>query len=242
MISEFRTAGKTYYLKTAPLCCNKFGLAELLSRRYERILLPPPRRVLDVGCGVGPLGVYFAEQFPCDVVGVEINPVACACCAENIEALNLTNRFRLARGDFRQFAANADNTAFDLIVSVPPVDTSVSSETIRHYAGEDFRVMNPRLFAYLTNSWHDENGSDLIDFIFRFGRTHLKEDGQIIIAFCLIDCKDPAYVTRKAERYRYICVNLTEEAITPESVGVSPEASHSLRAFVMCFRREEGAS
>ena len=241
MISEFRAGGKTYHLKTDPLCCNKFGLAELLSDCYGRIFPPPPRHVLDVGCGAGPLGIYFAEQFPCNVVGVELNPIACACCAENIEAMNLANRFRLVRGDFRQFAANADNMAFDLIVSVPPVDTSIPLENIRRYAGQDFRAMNPRLFAYLTNSWHDEDGFDLMDFIFRFGRTHLREDGQIIVAFCLIDCKDPAYVTRKAEQYHYVCANLMEEAITPESVGANREAGENLRAFVMRFRMEKGA-
>lgn len=240
MISEFRTGRKTYHLKTDPLCCNKFGLAEVFADCYDRLSLPPPRDVLDVGCGAGPLGIYFAEQFPCGVVGVELNPIACACCAENLEALALTDRFRLVRGDFRQFAAGAGSMMFDLIVSVPPVDTSVPAETVQRYAGQDFQVMDPQSFAYLTNSWHDEDGADLLDLIFRYGQAHLRKDGRIVIVFCLIDCEDPAYVRRKAERYHYICVNQIEEKITPESVGTSREASRELRAFVMNFRMGKG--
>jgi len=242
MISEFRTGRKTYHLKTDPLCCNRFGLAEQLADCYGRLSLPPPRDVLDVGCGAGPLGIYFAEQFPCSVVGVELNPIACACCAENLEALDLTDCFRLVRGNFRQFAASVGSMMFDLIVSVPPVDTSVPPETVQRYDGQDFQVMNPRSFAYLTNSWHNGDGTDLLDLIFRYGQAHLREDGRIVIAFCLIDCEDPAYVTRKAEQYHYICVDQIEETISPESVGVGREASRELRTFVMNFRMEKGTS
>lgn len=242
MISEFRTGNKTYHLKTDPLCCNKFGLAELFVDCYNRLSLPPPRNVLDVGCGAGPLGIYFAEQFPCSVVGVELNPIACTCCAENLEALALTDRFRLVSGDFRQLAAGVDSILFDLIVSVPPVDTSVPAETIQHYAGQDFQIMDPRSFAYLTNSWHAGDGADLLDLIFRYGQTHLREDGRIVIVFCLIDCKGPAYVTRKAEQYHYVCVDQIEETITPERVGAGGEMSGDLRVFVMNFRMEKGTS
>lgn len=242
MISEFRTGGKTYHLKTDSLCCNKFGLAELFVDCYDRLSLPPPRDVLDVGCGAGPLGIYFAERFPCGVVGVELNPIACACCAENLEALALADRFRLVRGDFRQFAAGVGSVMFDLIVSVPPVDTSVPAETIQHYAGQDFRVMDPRSFAYLTNSWHDEDGADLLDLIFRYGQTHLREDGRIVIVFCLIDCEDSAYVTRKAAQYHYICEDQIEETITPESVGAGRGAPRDLHVFVMNFRAEKGTA
>lgn len=240
MISEFRTGRKTYHLKTDPLCCNRFGLAELFADCYGRLSLPPPQDILDVGCGAGPLGIYFVEQFPCSVVGVELNPIACACCAENLEALALTDRFQLVRGDFRQFAASDNSMMFDLIVSVPPVDTSVPPETVQRYAGQAFQVMDSRSFAYLTNSWRDGDGADLLDLIFCYGQTHLREGGRIVVAFCLIDCEDPAYVTRKAERYQYICVNQIEETITPESVGADREVSRELRAFVMNFRVKKG--
>lgn len=242
MISEFRIGRKIYHLKTDPLCCNRFGLAELFVDCCGRLSLSLPCDVLDVGCGVGPLGIYFAERFRCSVVGVELNPIACACCAENLETLSLKDRFRLVRGNFQQFAASADSMMFDLIVSVPPVDTSVSAETVQHYTGQDFQVMDPRSFAYLTNSWHDGDGADLLDLIFRYGQTHLREDGRIVIVFCLIDCEDPAYVTRKAERYHYICVNQIEETITPESIGAGQKVSRELRAFVMDFRMEEGTT
>lgn len=242
MTSEFKTGRKTYRLKTDPLCCNKFGLAEMFADCWGGLSLPPPRDVLDAGCGAGPLGIYFADRFPCRVVGVELNPVACACCAENLEALALEDRFQLVRGDFRQLAAGAEGRTFDLIVSVPPIDTSVPRETIRRYAGQDFRVIDPRSFAYLTNSWHDESGDDLLDLIFRYGQTHLREHGRVVIAFCLIDCEDPAYVTRKAERYRYVCTDQIERTITPESVGAGREAPRDLRGFVMSFRMEKGTS
>lgn len=235
MTSEFRTRDKTYRLKTDPLCCNKFGLAEFFVDCYDKLSLPPPRDVLDVGCGAGPLGIYFAQRFSCGVVGVELNPIACACCADNLEALALTSRFQLVRGDFRQFSS--DGRMFDLIVSVPPVDTTVPEEVIQRYAERDFRTMDAGSFAYLTNSWHDRDGFDLLDLIFRYGQAHLREDGRIVIVFCLIDCEDPAYVTRKAEQYHYTCVNQIEGTITPESVGADPKLG-SLRSFVMNFQME----
>ena len=240
MISNFRTRCTTYQLKTDPLCCNKFGLAELFADCYEKLDLPHPMDVLDVGCGAGPLGIYFAEQFHCDVVGVELNPLACACCAENLSAMALEDRFRLVRGDFQQFAADSDGMMFDLIVSVPPVDTSISPEIVRRYAGRDFQVMNPQLFSYLTNSWHNDDGDDLLDLIFRYGQTHLRENGRIVIAFCLIDCEDPAYIPQKARQYHFTCTDQIEKTIKPESVGAGRTGSDRLQAFVMNFCREKG--
>lgn len=240
MISEFRTNQKLYQLKVDRLCCNKFGLAELFVKLHSKLSLPPPHEILDVGCGAGPLGIYFADQFRCNVVGVELNPIACACCRENLEALDLTSHFRLVHDDFRKFEISSGSTMFDLIVSVPPIDPYVSSETVQHYAGQDFQIMDPRSFAFLTNSWHDENYNDLLDLIFRYGQTHLREDGRIVITFCTIDCKDPTYVTRKAEYYRYTCVEQIEKTITAESVGIGDNAPRKIRAFVMNFRLEKG--
>lgn len=242
MISEFRTKHKVYPLKVDLLCCNKFGLAELFVNLHGNLSLPPPRNVLDVGCGAGPLGIYFADQFRCNVVGVELNPIACTCCEENLETLGLTNYFRLVRGDFRQFEFSSGSTMFDLIVSVPPLDTYISTEIVQHYARQDFQIMDPGTFAYLTNSWHDEDCNDLLDLIFRYGQTHLREDGRIVIAFCLIDCKDPTYVTRKAECYRYTCVEQIENTITAESIGAGCNVPRKIRAFVMNFRIEKGTS
>lgn len=242
MMSDFRTRRKVYHLKADPLCCNRFGLAELFVDWYDKLSLPSPRDVLDVGCGAGPLGIYYADQFPCSVVGVELNPIACTCCGENLETLALTDRFRLMRGDFRKFEAGSGGIMFDLIVSVPPVDTFVSPKTVQYYADQDFQIMDPGSFAYLTNSWHDENSNDLLDLIFRYGQTHLKEDGRIMITFCLIDCEDPAYVTRKAEHYHYICVDQIEDTITSESIGADCKVSSEIRAFIMNFHMKKGIS
>jgi methylase of polypeptide subunit release factors len=215
-------------------------LAELFADCYSKLSLPCPRDILDVGCGSGPLGIYFAEQFQCNVVGVELNPLACACCAENLSSLALANRFRLVCGDFQQFAADSDGMLFDLIVSVPPVDTSTPPEMIQRYVGQDFQVMDSQSFAYLTNSWHSEGGADLLELIFRYGRTHLRDNGRIVIAFCLIDCEGPAYVLQKAKQYHYICTDQIEKTITPESVGAGGKVTSGIRAFVMSFSVEKG--
>ena len=241
MISGFKTKYKHYLLKTEPLCCNKFGLAELFVSCCREMSLLSPRDVLDVGCGAGPLGIYFADQLQCNVVGVELNPIACICCEENLKTLGLTTRFQLVHGDFRKFEICSDNMKFDLIVSVPPIDTYVSTEIVQHYAGQDFQNMDPASFTYLTNSWHDENYNDLLDLIFRYGQTHLRENGRIVIAFCLIDCQDPSYVLQKAENYHYICTENIETTITPESIGFGC-MSYDIRAFVMSFCIKKGSS
>ena len=230
-----------YHLEVAPLCCNKFGLAELFVNCYGKLSVPSPNDVLDVGCGAGPLGIYFADQFTCNVIGVELNPIACACCEENLEKLGLQGRFRLVRGDFRQLdAVTGASMMFDLIVSVPPLDIYVPPEKVQKYVKRDFQIIDAEAFAYLTNSWHDEEYNDLLDLIFHYGQTHLRQDGRIITSFCLIDCNDPSYVIRKAESYHYTCVDQVESSITTKSIGVGDTVPHEISAFVMNFRMKKG--
>lgn len=235
MISQFKTPNKVYSLQVDPLCCNKFGLSELLVDMYGKLSLPSPRSVLDVGCGAGPLGIYFADQCKANVVGVELNPIACACCNANCQTLELADRFRLIYGNFQQFVKQCDNLKFDLIVANPPLDTAVTTEVVQQYVECDFKNIDPQSFAYLTNSWHDEHYHDLLDLIFQYGQQHLNQDGGIVIAFCLIECQDPAYVTSKAARYNYTCMQQIEHLITAESIGASNRVSQKLRAFVMHF-------
>lgn len=240
MRSTFKTSEKTYELKTDPLCCNRFGLAEFLAEHADMISDPLPQDVLDVGCGAGPLGIYFADRFGCHVVGVELNPVACNCCRENIRSLHLSDRFLLYQDDFQRFGSNSQESYFDLIVSNPPIDSNVSKEIIQHFAGHSFQVMDSDSFVYLTNSWHCEENIDLLDLIFLYGKRHLRPQGKIVIVFCMIDCEDPGFVTEKAKRYHFDCTQVFQGVITPESIGAESAVSGNIDSYIMCFEDGKG--
>lgn len=89
----------------------------LVSLLVER-LVPPPRRVLDLGTGSGAIALALAKAWPeAEVVAVEIDHEALALAQENAAATQLT-RVRFVESDW--FKGVPADAAFDLIVANPP--------------------------------------------------------------------------------------------------------------------------
>ena len=61
--------------------CNKFGLAEVFAEQFDNIYNEFPTEILDVGCGVGPLSIFLADKYHCQVTATDINALACMLCA-----------------------------------------------------------------------------------------------------------------------------------------------------------------
>lgn len=94
-------------------------LAELILNEFRPWYAgPSPRRVLDLCCGGGCIGLAVAHYFPDAAVDLaDIDEDALQLAAENTAALGLTDRVRIIRSDL--FSAIPPGR-YDLILSNPP--------------------------------------------------------------------------------------------------------------------------
>lgn len=219
MVSFFKTFQKIYELNVDKFCCNKFGLAEFIAMNIKKIKLVYGSKVLDVGCGVCPIGIFLADQYNCNVIGVELNRIAYDCGILNVKHYGLESKISIINENFVTFSNTYEGEKFDIIVSNPPIDEFISPTLINKYKNYDYEILNDESFSYLTNSWHSQDGKDLLDYIFEFGYSNLKNDGCVYIVFCTIDCKSSSYVIDKGEKYGFCVSELFHGYIHPKSIG-----------------------
>lgn len=92
---------------------NTADLLHIFSPALERLVLRPPRLVIDLGCGLGQIARSLAQRFPdALVVGVDASPEAIAVANKHFQLPNL----RFAAVDFSRPLNFAPGSA-DLIVS-----------------------------------------------------------------------------------------------------------------------------
>ncbi len=215
-MSIFKTPARDYDLITTEFVCNKFGLAEFFAENFPRFDLKCAN-VLDVGCGAGALSIYLAEQFSAKVLAVDLNPQAAACCRKNVEKYNLAKKIAVMEGNFAELYKTLDENSFDLIVSNPPIDADYKFIT----DSEDFSAMNDSKYKFLTNSWHDERGFDLTDYILLARQNLLAEDGNIVLICCDAEGNPDKYLKNKANRYGCDIKLLCKEKIPVEKLGIT---------------------
>lgn len=237
MISEFCTPGKRYLLETDTFICNKFGLAEFFAEHYSTFGLEKCDKVLDVGCGAMPLGIFLAEKYECSVKGIDLNPVACRCAERNIANLGLNNLIEVCNKDFSVFQEKNTKEKYDLIVANPPIDEKVSRDEILKYANNSFNELDDNSYSYLTNSWHSKEGKDLSDYIFEFGQRNLEDSGAVIMVFCTIDCASPEFVYKKAIKRGFRINKVINKYIASERIGAESLGIDNVRAYMVEFRR-----
>lgn len=238
MDSCFRTPQKLYQLKVDKFVCNKFGISEFLVSTIDNNNSFQKLKVLDVGCGVGPLGIYFADQRDAKVVGVEINGIACYCCADNINKYKLSNKFNIINVDFSVFCS-FDNNKFDLIVSNPPIDNGIPLSTIEKYRNSSFLyIPDSKTFSYVTNSWHSTSGKDLLDYIFVYAGDHLYENGRIIIAFHSHNESDYFAIQKKGLSYGFSTMDVKVGKTTSECIGIKTAKQDLVSVICMIFKRK----
>jgi 16S rRNA (guanine1207-N2)-methyltransferase len=84
----------------------------------EHIELPPSARILDVGCGYGPIGLFAASLADRgEVTMVDINERAVALAAENAR-LNHINNVEIRQSNL---FANLGNQQYTTIITNPPI-------------------------------------------------------------------------------------------------------------------------
>lgn len=80
-----------------------------------------PRRVLDLGCGLGSVLLMSAWTFPeAELVGLEIHAEQAAYARRNISLNGCGSRVRLVEGDLRDEGLVADLGTFALVTGSPP--------------------------------------------------------------------------------------------------------------------------
>ncbi|MBE3577504.1 MAG: class I SAM-dependent methyltransferase [Limnochordales bacterium] len=115
---EFR--GRTFHFVTDTAVFSRTRLDRGTELLLLSLPLPLTGRVLDLGCGYGPVGVIVAAFSPvAEVVMIDINERAVALARENVERNGVSGeRITLQSGDGTLLLTEA---AFDYILTNPPI-------------------------------------------------------------------------------------------------------------------------
>lgn len=88
------------------------------------------KKVCDLGCGSGVIGLLLAHQNPnVTVTGVEIQASSAETAAKNAELNSLSHRFSVINGDLREHRSILPAGGFDLVVMNPPYYPTGSGKT-----------------------------------------------------------------------------------------------------------------
>ncbi len=80
-----------------------------------------PRRLLDLGTGIGSVGLTLAWCFPdADVTAIEVQPGSFRLLGENVWANGVEDRVHVHHGDLRELRAAIGDGVFDLVTGSPP--------------------------------------------------------------------------------------------------------------------------
>jgi methylase of polypeptide subunit release factors len=109
-IIDYELAGVPLKLKTS----DETFLPNLTTKLIaENVAIPEGSRVLDLGCGVGPLAVYAAKQGAGEVVAVDIMEQACEYARINAELNGVADRVRVTQSNLFE---GLEGERFDIII------------------------------------------------------------------------------------------------------------------------------
>jgi tRNA1Val (adenine37-N6)-methyltransferase len=111
---------------------HRFSTDDILTAWYGTSWCPVVRTALDLGSGVGTVGMICAWRLPgARFVAIEAQAESVALAKKSARYNGLTDRYEIREGDFRESGALRANEKFDLITGSPPYfspDTGVKSE------------------------------------------------------------------------------------------------------------------
>ena len=211
-LNKIKTIDGSYPLYVAENMCNSFLYSEFLLSHYNLISEYFPqnsKNILDVGCGAGPFEIFFAKR-DWNIIGIDLNPIAIECCKRNIKKYNLEDKVKIKCKNISNFKYDKK---FDIIITNPPYGTSsymrdnLIDNRFEIYEKIKKGIFDAEVDDFLTNCWCDENGKDMLDYIFDRRTELLKENGMVLIV-CgddFVDSKE--YMINKASKYNFILVH-----------------------------------
>lgn len=109
-IKDFEFGGVALRLQTGDTVFEPNLTTRLIA---ENVPIPAGSRVLDLGCGIGPIAIISALKGAGQVIGVDIMAEACEYARENVELNGMTHKVQIIHSNL--FEALKDET-FDLII------------------------------------------------------------------------------------------------------------------------------
>jgi tRNA1Val (adenine37-N6)-methyltransferase len=99
---------------------HRFSVDDVATAYVAAELAKGPKRILDLGTGLGSVLLHLAWFFPdAELVGIEAQDVSYELLRRNVERNELQKRVRTLHGDIRELAVHA-GTSFDLVTGTPP--------------------------------------------------------------------------------------------------------------------------
>ena len=100
---------------------HRFSTDDILTAWYGTSWCPTARTALDLGSGIGSVGMICAWRLPgARFVTVEAQEASIALAKKSACYNGLTDRYEIRTGDFREPAVIRDDEKFDLITGSPP--------------------------------------------------------------------------------------------------------------------------
>ncbi len=100
---------------------HRFSTDDILTAWYGSSWCPTARTALDLGSGIGTVGMICAWRLPgARFVTVEAQPESVALARKSARYNGIEDRYEIREGDFRDAGILQDSEAFDLVTGSPP--------------------------------------------------------------------------------------------------------------------------
>lgn len=100
---------------------HRFSTDDVLAAWYGTAWCPSATRVLDLGSGIGSVGMIAAWRLPgARFVTVEAQDISVKLARKSVKFNGLEPRYEIRQGDFRDPSVMAPDEVFDLVLGSPP--------------------------------------------------------------------------------------------------------------------------
>jgi 16S rRNA G1207 methylase RsmC len=113
--------GRAYQFHSAPGIFSARAIDQgTLAMLEEIAMMTPQHKILDLGCGIGVVGIHLASMWKCDVVAVDTNARALRSTAINAKLNGVAEHIHVMPSDG---FSDIEHSAFDIVATNPPYHT-----------------------------------------------------------------------------------------------------------------------